>query len=321
MVELPAQREAVAWIRSRWAEVSERRAVKLVGLPRSTWRYQKKNAGEATRKLVREAALAHPRFGHRRITQTLQKQLKRPVSRRHVQRIMQAEKLQVRTRRRQKWVARPAPPSTATQRPDERWAMDFVSEWCIGVRRSLRIFVAVDCCTRELLACEGRYSMPARCVVAILERLRLAGRKPAQIRCDNGPEFVSHQFVAWCKIHGVELSYIQPGKPTQNAHAESCNGRLRDECLNGHYFLDAADAQPKLDAYRLYYLHERPHGGLNGKTPIEAARAFGVTTPFAPTTLGKAKPSRRQGNPAGELRSALTAARLGLKSQLSRRRA
>lgn len=321
MVGLPAKREAVAWIRSRWAEVSERRAVKLVDLPRSTWRYRKKNHGEATRKLVREAALAHPRFGHRRITQTLQKQLKRPVSRRNVQRIMREEKLQVRTRRRHKWVARQAPPSTAAERPDERWAMDFVSEWCIGVRRPLRIFVAVDCCTRELLAFEGGYSMPAQRVVEILERLRLAGRKPAQIRCDNGPEFVSYKFVAWCQIHGIKISYIQPGKPTQNAHAESCNGRLRDECLNGHYFLDEADAQPKLDAYRFHYLHHRPHSGLAGKTPVEAAKAFGVTTPFASLTVSKAKPHRRQGNPAGELRSALTAARLGLRSQLSRRRA
>lgn len=321
MVGLPAKREAVTWICGRWAEVSERRAVELVDLPRSTWRYGKKNHGESTRQLVREAALAHPRFGHRRIAQTLQKQLQRPVSRRNVQRIMQAEKLQVRTRRRQKWVARPAPPKTATQRPDERWAMDFVSDWCVGVRRPLRIFVVVDCCTRELLAFEGGYSMPAQRVIGILERLRLAGRKPTQIRCDNGPEFISHDFVNWCRINGVQITYIQPGKPTQNAHAESCNSRLRDECLNGHYFLDVADAQPKLDAYRFYYLHERPHGGLQGKTPVEVAKQFGMVTPFASPTLRKAKPRSGQGNPAGELRSALTAARLGLKIQSSRRRA
>ncbi len=309
MVELAARREAVAWIRSRWAEVSERRAVKLVGLPRSTWRYRKKNHGEATRQLVREAALAHPRFGHRRITQTLQKQLKRPISRRNVQRIMQEEKLQIRTRRRRKWVARPAPTATAADRPDERWAMDFVSDWCVGVRRRLRIFVAVDCCTRELLAVECGYSLPARRVLAILERLRLAGRKPAELLCDNGPEFIARTLEQWCRRHGIQLRHIQPGKPTQNAHAESCNGRLRDECLNGHYFFDAKDAQPKLDAYRSYYLHERPHSGLGGKTPIEMARQFGVVTPFASSTVTLAKSRRRQGNPPGELRSALTASR------------
>lgn len=321
MVELGDKREAANFIREKWERVSERRAARLVSIPRSSLRYEGKGRGTATRKLVREAALKHPRYGHRRIAQVLGRELKRAVSRRNVQRVMQKEGLQVRTRRRRKWVARGVPQQQEAARPDQRWAMDFVSDWCVGVRRPLRVLALVDSCTREALALRAGYSMGAAGVVQVLEELRQAGRKPAEIRVDNGPEFVAGRLVAWCQQHGIAVSYIQPGKPVQKAYAESFNGRLRDECLNGHYFLDVEDAQRKLDAWREEYLYERPHSSLDGRTPAEAAKSMGAATPFASQMIGKAKPRRRQGNPAGELRSALTAARLGQTRLGSRRRA
>jgi putative transposase len=322
MVGLGAKREAAQLIKGQWEKVSQRRAAQLVEIPRSSLRYQPAGRGEQMWKQVKEAALAHPRYGHRRIAQVLSRERKRPVSRRNVQRIMQREQLQVRTRRRRKWVARAAPlgAPTATQ-PDQRWAMDFVSDWCVGVRRPLRMLALIDQCTRESLALEAGYAMPARRVVEILEKVVKQGRKPAEIRVDNGPEFVAQTLVRWCQQQGIAIRYIEPGKPTQNGHAESFNGRLRDECLNGHFFLDAEDAQRKLDAWRCEYLYERPHGSLGGRTPAEVAKSLGVTTPFASSSLSKARAHRGQGHPAGELRSALTAARLGLSELGSRRRA
>jgi putative transposase len=322
MVELPARREAAEWIRARWSEISERRAAKLANIPRTTLRRRcKGRAGEAMRALVRQAAMDHPRYGHRRIAEALRKRLQRAVSRRNVQRIMQEEELQVRTRRRRKWVARTAVAQQTAQRPDERWAMDFVTDWCVGVRRQLRILALVDCCTREALAMKSGYSMPARRVVEVLESLRLEGRKPEEIRVDNGPEFVSGRLVAWRQLHGVRVSYFERGKPHQNGHAESFNGRMRDECLNGHYFLDREDAQRKLDTWRMEYLHERPHSSLGGKTPVEVAESMGVKTPFASPIVHRAKTCGRQGDPSGSLRSALTAARLGQKKLIARQRA
>lgn len=298
MVGLPAQRETAQWVRQTWSQVSERRAAELVGIPRSTLRHRPLGArGQQMREQVRSVALKHVRYGHRRITHVLVKQLKRPVSRRNVQRILQRLEMQVRTRRRRKWVARPAVPQEAAKRPDERWSMDFVSDWCVGVRRVLRILTIVDCCTREAMAVRGAYSLPARRVVETMEKLRLQGRLPAELRIDNGPEFISALLVGWCKLHGVRLSYIERGKPQQNGHGESFNGRLRDECLNGHYFVDEHDAQPKLDAWRLEYLHERPHSSLGGKTPAEVAAEWGVRTPFASSSVDKAKPHHRQGDP------------------------
>jgi hypothetical protein len=111
----------------------------------------------------------------------------------------------------------------------------------------------------------------------------------------------------------VKLAYIERGKPQQNGHCESFNGRLRDECLNGHYFEDVRDAQTKLDAWRWEYIHERPHSSLGGRTPAEFAKQIGVKTPLASLMVSKAKPNRRQGNPNhGSRCSTLTAARLGL---------
>lgn len=321
MVGLPDKRETVARIQARWPEVSERRACALVQAPRTSVRYKPKGAGEEMPRQVRQTALAFPRFGHRRVCQKLREKLERPVSRRNVQRIMQEQKLQIRTRRRRKWSAREFVATREITKPDELWAMDFVSEWSVGVERQLRILTIVDCATREALAVEVDYSMPATKVVMVLENLKRQGRKPAEVRVDNGPEFVGSAFVIWCQRQGVRISYIQPGKPMQNGYAESFNGRLRDECLNGHYFEDVDDARQKIETWRKHYLTERPHSSLGGKTPAEMAKLAGVPTPFASAMRSKPKCARGQGDPTGKLRLALTAARLGQSGLISRRRA
>ena len=321
MVELPKKRESAQWIGQQWSQVSQRRIAKLLEIPRSTLRYQESGRGKEMRKLVREVALEHPRYGHRRVAFVLRRSLAKAISRRNVQRIMQQEHLQVRTRRRRKWVARPAIAVALPQKVDERWAMDFVSDWCVGVRRQLRVLTLVDCFTRESLALVSGYSMPSAKVVAVLESLRQQGRKPQEIRVDHGPEFIAQALVIWCQNNGVRISYIEPGKPQQNGHVESFNGRLRDECLNGHYFLNATDAQQKLEQWRCEYLYRRPHSSLGGKTPAAFAELYGVRPPFASNIVNKAKPHRSQGNPPGELRSALTSARFGLPELKSRRSA
>jgi hypothetical protein len=98
----------------------------------------------------------------------------------------------------------------------------------------------------KTLALESGHSLPARRVVEILERLRLAGRCPGELRMDNGPEFVSKSLLRWCHRHHVILTHIQPGKPTQYGHVESFNGKLRDECLDTHVFWNLVDAQINL---------------------------------------------------------------------------
>jgi hypothetical protein len=90
-------------------------------------------------------------------------------------------------------------------------------------------------------------------------------------RCDNGPEFTSRHFLAWCAQQKIGLVHIQPGKPMQNGHVESFNGRFRDECLNASWFMNLADAREKIEVWRQQYNAERPHSSLDYRTPAEFA--------------------------------------------------
>ena len=79
---------------------------------------------------------------------------------------------------------------------------------------------------------------------------------------------MSRNLGLWAYAHGVTLGLSRPGKPTDNAFIEACNGRFRAECLNAHWFLTLADAAEKLEAWRRYYNEDRPHGAIGNKTPI-----------------------------------------------------
>src|SRR5947208_16015163 len=96
--------------------------------------------------------------------------------------------------------------------------------------------------------------------------------KPLAIRCDNGPEFTSRHFLAWCIERGIELVHIQPGKPQQNGYVESFNGKLRDECLNVSWFENLWDARRKIAAWQKEFNEERPHSSLGYQTPAAFAR-------------------------------------------------
>ncbi len=97
------------------------------------------------------------------------------------------------------------------------------------------------------------------------------GREPGA-PSDNGPEFTSRHFLAWCVERGIELIHIQPGKPTQNAYVESFNGRLREECLNVSWFQNLFDARRKIAAWRKEYNEERPHSSRTPREYAEQAR-------------------------------------------------
>lgn len=97
---------------------------------------------------------------------------------------------------------------------------------------------------------------------------------PRVIRTDNGKEFCGHAMLTWAHANNVTLRLIEPGKPNQNAYIESFNGRLRDECLNEHWFLNLAQAQAQaiIEAWRREYNEERPKKALGGLTPAAYAR-------------------------------------------------
>ena len=108
---------------------------------------------------------------------------------------------------------------------------------------------------------------------------------------DNGPECTSKALDQWAYERGVELAFIRPGKPIENCFVESFNGRVRDECLNVHWFLSLDDARRRIEAWRHDYNQVRPHGSLGYLTPCEFARGAGLQ-PAAPTSAPLPPPTR-----------------------------
>ena len=139
--------------------------------------------------------------------------------------------------------------------------------------RALRTLTLIDSYTRESLAIEVNTGISSRQVTRVLERVIEERGAPGALRSDNGPEFTSGHFEEWCGDRGIALIHIQPGKPVQNGHVESFNGRFRDECLNMNWFINLSDARRKIEAWRKEYNGERPHSSLDYRTPDEFAKA------------------------------------------------
>jgi putative transposase len=106
-------------------------------------------------------------------------------------------------------------------------------------------------------------------VASVLDEAIGAGPAPKSIPVDHGTEFMSRALEDWAYRRGVQLDFTRPGKPTDNGHIKSFNGRLRDECLNAQQFLSLADARQKIEAWRCDYNQVRPHGSLGHLTPNE----------------------------------------------------
>jgi len=153
--------------------------------------------------------------------------------------------------------------------------MDFVAD-TLGDGRTFRVLNIVDDFSREAVATEVGKSIPGARVVRILERLAGTRGLPGTIVVDNGPEFTSRVLDQWAYQHEVELHFIQPGKPVQNAFVESFNGKFRDECLNQSWFVSLADACRSIGAWRLDYNQVRPHNSLGDLTPRAYAAEEGL---------------------------------------------
>ena len=156
--------------------------------------------------------------------------------------------------------------------------MDSVSDALANGRR-IRVLTVIDDFTRESLATEVDTSLPGLRVTRVLDRLAVDRGVPELITVDNGPEFAGRVLDAWAYTHGVRLHFIEPGKPVQNAYIESFNGRLRDECLNEHWFTSLPLARTIVESWRDDYNAVRPHSALGNRTPEESAHQVARNTP------------------------------------------
>jgi putative transposase len=268
--------------------LSERRACRLVGLGRSSCRYQESPSGnEELRARLLALAEERRRFGYRRRTVLLRRE-GWGVNPKRVYRLYRAEGLMVRRRKRKRIGAVERQTIPVPTGPNQRWSMDFVSD-ALSVGRRFRSLNIVDDFNRECLASEVDTSITGVRVVRVLERLRDERGLPKTLVMDNGPEFAGRALDVWAYRQGVNLHFIEPGKPVQNAYIESFNGKMRDECLNEHWFVSVGEARETIEAWRRDYNEVRPHMALGNRTPKEFCGAGAALPPAAPDTVTNLK--------------------------------
>ena len=265
MVSPAAKRAAVEHVQAGLG-LSERRACDLAGQHRSTQRRQStKHEIPGLEVRLLEHASERPRFGCKRLT-TLLCRDGFHVNHKRIYSMYKAHGLTVRRKRRNRASQAPRAALPTAAQLNDCWSMDFLSDALID-GRSLRVFAAIDDFSRRCVSMEFDVALPAERITRVLDQAIESYGKPKRIRTDNGPEFASKAFDAWCYTNGIEHHFIRPGKPVENAYAESLNGRIRDEFLNQHCFRSVHHARDLGADWHGDYNTTRPHTSLGGRSP------------------------------------------------------
>jgi len=270
---MPADRRNVIVSLREDHQFSERQACIIAGLCRSSYRYeaQPKNDTEI-RDRLRELAEQRHRFGAPRLHILLRRE-GYLINHKRTERLYREEGLSLRLKKRKKRQSHLRILLDRPERINQHWSMDFVSDNLYNGRR-FRVLTVVDNFSRECPVMEADHSLTGQRVARVLDRIALVRGLPQVITVDNGPEFISKALDLWAVENKVRLRFIAPGKPVQNAFIESFNGRLRDECLNEHIFVNLHNAQQIIESWRQDYNTNRPHSSLKNMTPEEYSTEF-----------------------------------------------
>jgi putative transposase len=280
VVTAPARRLLVRQMTSQG--LSERRALRVLRMSASALRYDPApDRNVSLRERILALAHRYRRYGAGMIYLKL-RQAGLTVNHKRVDRLYALAKLQVRRRKRKKVPVSERQPLVRPRTANEVWSMDFVFDRT-AEGRVIKCLTIVDDATHESVAIVPERAIGGNPLTRILDQLRVTRGLPQVIRTDNGKEFCGRAMLTWAHERGVTLRLIEPGKPNQNAYIESFNGRLRDECLNEHWFTSMTHAKVVIEAWRREYNEERPKKSLGGLTPSAyaqqlAARAATMTT-------------------------------------------
>lgn len=250
--------------------LSERRALSLVGMSASAFRYESRpDRNVELRQRILVLAHRHKRYGVGMIHLKI-RQAGLHVNYKRVERLYQEAKLQVRYRKRKKVAIGERQPLLRPGAANQVWSIDFVFDRTAD-GRVIKCLTIVDDATHESIVIEVERAISGQGVCRVLNRLGMSRGLPKVIRSDNGKEFCGKAMLQWAHDRGVSLRLIEPGKPNQNAYIESFNGRFRDECLNEHWFANLLHARTLIETWRREYNEERPKKALGGLTPTAYA--------------------------------------------------
>jgi len=253
--------------------ISARKACKTVQIDRKKWSYRsvRKRSDEHVISSFIRFTEKHPSIGFWQCYFRMRKDGFTDNHKR-MYRIYSSMKLNIRRRAKKRLPKRVKQPLMQPSAPNQVWSIDFMSDSLVDGRK-FRLFNVIDDFNRESLAIEVDTSLPSLRVIRVLERLIAERDIPANIRCDNGPEFISHKLEEWCchESRRISLQFIQPGKPMQNAYIERKNGSVRRELLNAYMFYSLAEVRARSEEWRLDYNTERPHKSLGYLSPTKYA--------------------------------------------------
>jgi putative transposase len=271
MVTPAVKRQAVTHLCGAY-EVSQRRACRVIRADRKMVRYKSIRPDDvALRQRLKELAGERRRFGYRRLHVMVRRE-GIIVNHKKLRRLYREERLQVRRRGGRKRALGTRTPLMLPEAPNQRWSLDFASDTMTDGRR-FRILVVVDDFSRECLCLVADTSLSGARVTRELDAVIASRGAPQCCVSDNGTELTSTAVLSWCQERNVAWHYIAPGKPQQNAFAESFIGRLRDECLNETLFTSLPQARSALADWQRDYNEVRPHSGLGGLTPASISLA------------------------------------------------
>lgn len=267
MVGSQVRREVVLYCKKKY-EISERVACEQINISRSTYRYKtiKKDDKKIKAKIL-NIARKYSCYGYRRINAILRRR-KIFMNHKKVYRLYKELNLAHRTVRRKKYWNMGSGIQEQALSTNEVWAMDFMSDRLVYGKK-IRILNVIDTYSRECLLIAVSSSFPSTEVIKQLEAIIKKRGAPKYIKLDNGPEYISKAIIHWSKEKNINLSYIRPGKPFENGHMESFNGKFRKEFLNQNIFRTILETRILAKCWRKYYNKNRPHSSLGYMTPEE----------------------------------------------------
>ena len=250
--------------------ISERRACKVLGQPRSTQRlipYVPDDEPLLVSRII-ELAERFGRYGYRRITGLLKAEGWK-VNHKRVERLWRREGLKIpkkQPKRGRLWLNDGSCVRLRPQYKHHVWSYDFVTTRTTD-GRAFRILNIMDEYTRECLCILVNRHITADDVIEVLSNLFITVGIPEHIRSDNGPELTAKALRKWLTDLGVRTLFIEPGSPWENGYIESFNGKLRDELLNREIFTTLWEAKVLIENWRREYNEIRPHSSLGYRPP------------------------------------------------------
>lgn len=249
-----------------------RRACLAVGLSRTVYAYRPlPNRDMEVIQVLQDLAGSFPQYGFRKLFRLIRRRGHR-WNHKRVYRVYCGLGLNLRRKGKKRLPSRNPEPLAVPDQLNYRWSADFMSDALWDGRR-FRTFNVVDDYNREVLGIDVDTNLPGPRVRRFLDRIAAWRGYPEKLRVDNGPELTSLILAEWAEENGVELEFIEPGKPAQNAFIERFNRTYRHEVLNMYVFQNLSEVREITDNWIMEYNEIRPHEALGDLTPEEFRKA------------------------------------------------